>query len=82
MLVKEFEMSLPPVGQHTFDYAVLGVIVSTWFQVIPSAAAFLAFIWYIILIWESKTVRNWTGRIEKSTTYVVTETHPDQPDQP
>lgn len=45
-----------------FDAAVLGVVVSSWFQVIPSIAALLAVVWYVILIWESRTVRKLTGR--------------------
>lgn len=73
-------MTMPPVGQSPyFDTAVLGVTVFSLFQLIPSVAALLAVIWYVILIWESKTIRAWTGRTEHSTTYVVTDNSPDQP---
>jgi hypothetical protein len=79
-MLRNTNMTLPPVGQSPyFDAAVLGVIVTAWFQVIPAIAALLAVIWYVILIWESKTIRAWTGRTEKSTTYVVTDNTPEQP---
>lgn len=79
-MLRKLKMTLPPVGQSPyFDAAVIGVIVSSWFQIIPALAAILAVVWYVILIWESKTVRAWTGRTEKSTTYVVTDNTPDKP---
>lgn len=42
--------------------AALGLIAGAWFQIIPAVAALFAILWYCILIWESNTVRGWTGR--------------------
>lgn len=47
-----------------FNVAVIGVIVTAWFQIIPAVAAILAIVWYGILIWESRTIRKLTGRTD------------------
>ena len=45
---------------HLFAHlASLGAIMGTMMGSMPEAAAFIAFLWYIIQIWESKTIQGW-----------------------
>jgi hypothetical protein len=54
-----------PVLHTLTDVAALGVITVTWLEHLPAIAAVGAFGWYSIQIWESETVRGWTGRPKK-----------------
>lgn len=38
-----------------------GLVLTTILGLVPAAAAFVAFIWYSIQIYESETVRRWTA---------------------
>lgn len=49
-------------GPSPIDLIPLGVIAAAWVDVVPSVAALFAIGWYCILMWESDTVRGWTGR--------------------
>jgi len=44
------------------DAVPLGIIAASVAEVIPSIAAVFAIAWYCVLLWESDTVRGWTGR--------------------
>lgn len=48
-----------------FDVAAIATVLGAWAQVIPTFAALAAALWYTILIWESNTVRGWTGRAKR-----------------
>ncbi len=41
------------------DVLGAGAIVGTFLGYLPLVAAFLALIWYVIQIWESRTVQHW-----------------------
>jgi len=47
------------------DIAAAITVVGAILQYIPAVAALFAILWYSILIWESDTVRGWTGRHKK-----------------
>jgi len=44
------------------DAVPLGIIAASAADIIPSIAAVFAIAWYCILLWESDTVRGFTGR--------------------
>lgn len=44
------------------DVAAALTVVGAILQYVPAVAALFAILWYSILIWESDTVRGWTGR--------------------
>lgn len=50
--------------KYIADIGAAGAVIGTLAGYLPTAAAVLAIVWYCIQIWESKTVRKWTGRIE------------------
>lgn len=43
------------IGSVVSTFAIIGTIVG-W---LPYIAAFAAFVWYIIQIWESRTIQHW-----------------------
>lgn len=47
-----------PMGL-TGDVLGAGAVVGSFLGYLPPAAAFLALIWYVIQIWESRTVQHW-----------------------
>lgn len=48
-----------PNPLHLADLAAVGVIAGAWLQIIPAIAAAVAALWYLLQIWESKTVQSW-----------------------
>lgn len=44
------------------DVLSVGVVVGTVAQWLPSLAALLTIVWTTFRIWETDTVRGWTGR--------------------
>lgn len=53
-----------PNPMHVMDVAAITIIVGAWAQILPGIAAAFAALWYMVQIWESKTVRKWTNRLE------------------
>ena len=47
------------VAAHTFS---TGAILGAFLGYLPNVAAGLAALWYMLVIWESKTVQGWVGR--------------------
>lgn len=45
------------------DILALGSIVGSLMGYLPDIAAGIAILWYSIMVWESETVRRWTGRL-------------------
>lgn len=41
------------------DLVAAGAIAGTFLQALPPIAAIVGIIWYLIMIWESKTVQDW-----------------------
>lgn len=48
--------------KHVIDALSIGAAVATFFSWLPDIAALLSVIWLILRIWESETVKGWTGR--------------------
>ena len=44
------------------DVAAVTGGIGSWFALIPDAAALLSVIWLALRIYESETVKRWTGR--------------------
>lgn len=55
-------MSSNPVLNYAADGVAAGTLVMTLIGVLPGIAALLAGIWYIVQIYESKTVQAWMER--------------------
>lgn len=53
---------VPSAVKGAVDIASFGVVVGTLFNHLPSIAALFTIIWTGIRIWETDTVRGWTGR--------------------
>lgn len=51
-------------GAYVGDVLSVGVVVSTLAGWLPTVAAFLSIVWVLIRIWETDTVRGWTGRLK------------------
>jgi hypothetical protein len=48
--------------KHILDVAAAGTAAATLLQWLPAVAALFTIIWTGIRIWETETVRRWTGR--------------------
>jgi len=48
--------------KHFLDYASIGAAVGAFFQLLPNVAALLSVVWLALRIWETDTVKGWTGR--------------------
>lgn len=47
------------------DIGSVMLIVGAWMSLIPSLAALAALVWYLVQIWESKTVVGWRRKREQ-----------------
>lgn len=48
--------------KYVVDGVSLGVVVGTLANALPSIAAIMTIIWTSIRIWETDTLKRWTGR--------------------
>ena len=53
------------VTKHALDAVSFITVVGTLVDILPSIAALFTIIWTAFRIWETDTVRGWTGRLEK-----------------
>ena len=53
------------VTKSALDAVSLVTVVGTLVDVLPSIAALFTIVWTGFRIWETDTVRGWTGRLEK-----------------
>lgn len=53
---------MTPDTKIVIDAAALGTGFGSWFALLPDIAAAFSIIWIAIRIWETQTVRRWTGR--------------------
>ena len=51
--------------KHAVDAVSLITVVGALVDILPSIAALFTIIWTGIRIWETDTVRGWTGRAKK-----------------
>jgi hypothetical protein len=48
--------------KHIIDLAAMAALVGALARVLPEVAALFSIVWTIIRIWETETVKKWTGR--------------------
>ncbi len=48
--------------KSVMDGSSVVVAAGSLVDILPSISALLAIVWFLIRIWESKTVRGWRGR--------------------
>lgn len=51
-------------AKHLLDAAALATAFGTLVKMLPAIAALLSIVWTGIRIWETDTVKRWTGRQE------------------
>ncbi len=80
-----------PAGDHLLSWigngASAGAVISTMVGWLPPAAAVIAFIWYVIQIYESATVQKWirnrrTRKIARMKAQVLMMEAQNKPDLP
>ena len=49
-------------SKHVVDALSVATVLGTLVEMLPSIAAVFTIVWTSIRIWETETVRNWTGR--------------------
>ena len=49
-------------SKHIVDALSVVTVLGTLVEMLPSIAAVFTIVWTSIRIWETDTVRNWTGR--------------------
>jgi hypothetical protein len=52
-------------AKHLFDVLSIGLVLGTIVQALPAIAAGLSIVWTVIRIWETETVKRWTGRADE-----------------
>lgn len=53
---------LSETAKHVIDFASVGIVLGTLSQMLPSIAAAFTIVWTALRIWETETVKRWTGR--------------------
>ncbi|CAB5223993.1 hypothetical protein UFOVP393_25 [uncultured Caudovirales phage] len=48
--------------KHVIDALSVATVLGTLVEMLPSIAAVFTIVWTAIRIWETETVRSWTGR--------------------
>lgn len=56
-------MTIQETTKHGIDAAAGAAVVGTWLDYLPSIAAALSIIWFLIRIWESDTVKRMVERL-------------------
>jgi hypothetical protein len=51
--------------KHVVDALSVATVLGTLVEMLPSIAAVFTIVWTSIRIWETDTVKGWTGRGEK-----------------
>ena len=49
-------------AKHLIDVLSIATVIGTLVEMLPSVAAIFTIMWTAIRIWETDTVRRWTGR--------------------
>jgi len=49
-------------AKHVLDAAAIATAFGTLVKMLPALAALLSILWSAIRIWETDTVKRWTGR--------------------
>ena len=49
-------------AKHLIDIASVATVIGTLSDMLPAVAAIFSIVWSAIRIWETDTVKGWTGR--------------------
>ena len=49
-------------AKHLIDVLSIATVIGTLVEMLPSVAAIFTIVWTAIRIWETETVKRWTGR--------------------
>ena len=58
----DMKHELSESSKHIVDALSVVTVLGTLVEMLPSIAAVFTIVWTSIRIWETDTVRNWTGR--------------------
>lgn len=61
--------AIQPTGNavtNTMEAVSLGTVIGTLFDWLPKFAVLLAVLWYLVMLWESATVRNLRAYFRRS----------------
>ena len=62
MIVDTVFSKLPESTKTNVDVATIALTITTVLDLLPSIAAVLSIIWWLLRIWETETVKRRTGR--------------------
>lgn len=48
--------------KHLLDWTAVGTTVASFFKLLPDIASLLTVVWLGLRVWETDTVKGWTGR--------------------
>lgn len=51
--------------KHLADITGIGIVIAAWSDYLPTIATTLSIVWFALRIWETDTVKGWTGRLRK-----------------
>lgn len=51
-------------AKQLIDIASLVTVIGTLSEMLPAVAALFSIVWSAIRIWETNTVKGWTGRLD------------------
>jgi hypothetical protein len=60
--MKDPLISMDDAAKHVMDVLSIATVVGTLADMLPSIAAAFTIVWTGIRIWETDTVKKWTGR--------------------
>jgi hypothetical protein len=65
-MVNSMKHEVSETTKNVMDAASVVTVLGTLLDMLPSIAAAFTIVWTGIRIWETETVRNWTGRTLKA----------------
>lgn len=60
--MKDPTSHMDEAAKHVVDALSIATVLGTLVDMLPSVAAAFTIVWTIIRIWETDTVKKWTGR--------------------
>ena len=60
--MKDPLINMDDAAKHVVDFISIATVIGTLADMLPSIAAAFTIVWTGIRIWETDTVKKWTGR--------------------
>lgn len=60
--MKDPLINMDEAAKHVVDFISIATVIGTLADMLPSIAAAFTIVWTGIRIWETDTVKKWTGR--------------------